>query len=71
MMWCTYILITYISIFSSHQNVSGYYRVSSYFLAKVFCDLLPIRVIPVIFYCTITYWMIGMYVVHHVIKWLN
>ncbi|XP_065906205.1 broad substrate specificity ATP-binding cassette transporter ABCG2-like isoform X2 [Dysidea avara] len=42
-----------------HQNVSGYYRVSAYFFAKVVCDLLPIRLFPVVFYTTITYWMIG------------
>ena len=26
---------------------------------KVVCDLLPIRLFPVVFYTTITYWMIG------------
>ncbi|XP_065906213.1 broad substrate specificity ATP-binding cassette transporter ABCG2-like isoform X1 [Dysidea avara] len=42
-----------------HQNVSGYYRVSSYFFAKMLCDLLPIRVIPIVLHVTILYWMIG------------
>jgi len=62
-------VFTYLNIFKieidlldllcSHQNVSGYYRVSSYFFAKILCDILPIRLFPVIFYTTITYWMIG------------
>ncbi|XP_065906203.1 broad substrate specificity ATP-binding cassette transporter ABCG2-like [Dysidea avara] len=43
-----------------HQNVSGYYRVSSYFLAKVSCDLIPIRIIPIIIYVIIFYWMLGL-----------
>ena len=55
---CCKILISYNY---SHQNVSGYYRVSTYFLAKVFCDLIPIRVIPVMIYCSIIYWMVGTY----------
>ncbi|PIK49131.1 putative ATP-binding cassette sub-family G member 2 isoform X2 [Apostichopus japonicus] len=42
-----------------HESASGYYRVSTYFLAKVFCDLLPMRLIPTVIYCGITYWMIG------------
>lgn len=62
----TVILICHfqISYISSHQNVSGYYRVSSYFFAKVLCDLLPIRIIPVAMHITILYWMIGEYYLH-------
>ncbi|XP_065905452.1 broad substrate specificity ATP-binding cassette transporter ABCG2-like [Dysidea avara] len=43
-----------------HQNISGYYRVSSYFLTKLCCDLIPIRVIPLILYVNILYWMVGL-----------
>ncbi|XP_065906201.1 broad substrate specificity ATP-binding cassette transporter ABCG2-like isoform X2 [Dysidea avara] len=43
-----------------HQNVSGYYRVSSYFLAKVSCDLIPLRIIPLILYVITFYWMLGL-----------
>ena len=43
----------------SHQSARGYYRVSAFFLTKVFCDLLPMRIIPVIFYSAISYWMLG------------
>ncbi|KAJ8022612.1 ATP-binding cassette sub-family G member 2 [Holothuria leucospilota] len=43
-----------------HESASGFYRVSTYFFAKCVCDLLPLRTIPTIFYCTISYWMIGL-----------
>ncbi|PIK50787.1 putative ATP-binding cassette sub-family G member 2 isoform X2 [Apostichopus japonicus] len=43
-----------------HESASGFYRVSAYFFSKSICDLLPMRTIPSIFYCTITYWMIGL-----------
>lgn len=43
-----------------HESASGFYRVSAYFVSKSFCDLLPMRTIPSLFYCTITYWMIGL-----------
>ncbi len=43
-----------------HESASGFYRCSSYFFAKVFCDLLPMRIIPTFIFCSITYWMIGL-----------
>lgn len=42
-----------------HESVSGYYRTSAYFLAKILGDLLPQRTIPTFLYATISYWMIG------------
>jgi len=42
-----------------HENISGFYRVSSYFLAKLFCDVLPNRSVPVLGFGIITYWMVG------------
>ncbi|XP_072050826.1 broad substrate specificity ATP-binding cassette transporter ABCG2-like [Amphiura filiformis] len=42
-----------------HESVSGYYRTSAYFLAKILADLIPQRTLPTILYCTIAYWMIG------------
>ena len=42
-----------------HENASGYYRVSSFFLAKILTDLIPARIIPLLFYCAISYFMIG------------
>ncbi|KAL5486906.1 hypothetical protein EMCRGX_G019445 [Ephydatia muelleri] len=43
-----------------HENASGYYRVSSFFLAKILTDLIPARIIPLLFYCAISYFMIGL-----------
>ncbi|CAG5128016.1 unnamed protein product, partial [Candidula unifasciata] len=41
-----------------HENVSGFYRASAYFLAKVFCDVIPMRLIPVIIFSSIVYFMV-------------
>ncbi|CAF0761120.1 unnamed protein product [Rotaria sp. Silwood1] len=42
-----------------HENASGYYRVSTFFIAKLFSDLLPMRFIPSIIFSLITYFMTG------------
>ncbi|XP_067672011.1 broad substrate specificity ATP-binding cassette transporter ABCG2-like isoform X3 [Haliotis asinina] len=42
-----------------HENVSGFYRVSSFFLAKVFCDLVPMRLVPTAVFSSVVYWLIG------------
>ena len=47
------------SLFCSHQNARGYFRISSYVFAKTFCDVLPMRIIPVLLYSVISYWMMG------------
>lgn len=56
-------IVTMIAAFYStslrHENASGYYRVSSFFLAKILTDLIPARIIPLLFYCAISYFMIG------------
>ncbi len=36
------------------------YRTSSYFLAKTFCDLLPMRIVPPLLLGCITYFMVGL-----------
>ena len=33
-----------------HENASGYYRVSTYFLSKLLCDILLLRLIPSIMF---------------------
>ncbi|XP_044537448.1 broad substrate specificity ATP-binding cassette transporter ABCG2 [Gracilinanus agilis] len=43
-----------------HEYVSGYYRVSSYFFAKLLSDLLPMRMLPSIIFTCITYFMLGL-----------
>lgn len=42
-----------------HENASGYYHVSTYFMAKLLCDVVPLRLIPSILFSIISYFMIG------------
>ncbi|XP_053163666.1 broad substrate specificity ATP-binding cassette transporter ABCG2-like isoform X2 [Hemicordylus capensis] len=43
-----------------HESARGYYRTSAYFLAKVFADLLPNRILPVLLFSSISYFMMGL-----------
>ncbi|KAG5446220.1 ATP-binding cassette sub- G member 2 [Clonorchis sinensis] len=43
-----------------HENSSGYYRISAYFLSKILCDILPTKVLPVLLFMPICYWMAGL-----------
>lgn len=43
-----------------HEYISGYYRVSVYFLSKVLADILSLRTIPAIVFTCIIYYMIGL-----------
>ncbi|XP_071951918.1 broad substrate specificity ATP-binding cassette transporter ABCG2-like isoform X2 [Antedon mediterranea] len=43
-----------------HESANGFYRVSCYFLSKIFCDILPLRIFPTTMFAVITYWMIGL-----------
>uniref|UniRef100_H3AMB7 ATP-binding cassette, sub-family G (WHITE), member 2b n=1 Tax=Latimeria chalumnae TaxID=7897 RepID=H3AMB7_LATCH len=43
-----------------HENSSGYYRTSVYFLSKVFADLIPNRLIPLLLFSVIPYFMMGL-----------
>ncbi|KAM3623825.1 uncharacterized protein V6R79_015978 [Siganus canaliculatus] len=43
-----------------HENSSGYYRTSVYFLSKVFADLIPNRIIPILVFSAIAYYMMGL-----------
>ena len=52
-------------IFARHENISGYYRVSVYFLSKILCDVLPQKILPSITFAAISYWMIGLYIYLH------
>ena len=47
----------------SHENISGFYRVSVFFFAKVLVDLIPMRVIPLCIYSVIAYFMVGKYMI--------
>ncbi|KAK3547589.1 hypothetical protein QTP86_026325, partial [Hemibagrus guttatus] len=41
-----------------HEYVSGYYRVSVYFLCKLLSDILTLRTVPAIIFSSVAYWMI-------------
>uniref|UniRef100_A0A8C1XF50 ATP-binding cassette, sub-family G (WHITE), member 2a n=1 Tax=Cyprinus carpio TaxID=7962 RepID=A0A8C1XF50_CYPCA len=43
-----------------HEYISGYYRVSVYFLSKILSDILTLRTIPAIIFSCVAYWMIGL-----------
>ncbi|KAM7394541.1 hypothetical protein PAMP_021337 [Pampus punctatissimus] len=43
-----------------HENSSGYYRTSVYFLSKIFADLIPNRIIPIFVFSGIAYYMMGL-----------
>ncbi|XP_031965969.1 broad substrate specificity ATP-binding cassette transporter ABCG2 isoform X1 [Corvus moneduloides] len=43
-----------------HEYISGYYRTSSYFIAKLMADLIPIRTLPSIIFTCIVYFMLGL-----------
>ncbi|CAF3391299.1 unnamed protein product [Rotaria sp. Silwood1] len=42
-----------------HENASGYYHVSTYFISKLICDIIPLRTIPSVLFSVIAYFMIG------------
>ncbi|NWT57376.1 ABCG2 protein, partial [Erythrocercus mccallii] len=44
-----------------HEYISGYYRTSAYFIAKLVADLIPIRTLPSIIFTCIVYFMLGKY----------
>ncbi|XP_016850781.2 broad substrate specificity ATP-binding cassette transporter ABCG2 [Anolis carolinensis] len=43
-----------------HESARSYYRTSAFFLAKVFADLLPNRILPVLLFSSIAYFMMGL-----------
>ncbi|NXT35138.1 ABCG2 protein, partial [Pelecanoides urinatrix] len=44
-----------------HEYISGYYRISAYFISKLMADLIPMRTIPSIIFSCIIYFMLGKY----------
>lgn len=44
---------------NSHEYISGYYRVSVYFLSKILSDIITLRTIPAIVFSCVAYFMIG------------
>lgn len=43
-----------------HEYISGYYRVSVYFLSKILSDIITLRTIPAIVFSCVAYFMIGL-----------
>uniref|UniRef100_A0A673C3T1 ATP-binding cassette sub-family G member 2-like n=2 Tax=Sphaeramia orbicularis TaxID=375764 RepID=A0A673C3T1_9TELE len=43
-----------------HEYISGYYRVSVYFLCKILSDIITLRTIPAIVFSCVAYFMIGL-----------
>uniref|UniRef100_A0A7N8WPT9 Broad substrate specificity ATP-binding cassette transporter ABCG2-like n=1 Tax=Mastacembelus armatus TaxID=205130 RepID=A0A7N8WPT9_9TELE len=42
-----------------HEYISGYYRLSVYFLSKILSDILTLRTIPALVFSCVAYFMIG------------
>ncbi|KAL4618171.1 ATP-binding cassette sub-family G member 2-like [Arapaima gigas] len=42
-----------------HEYISGYYRVSVYFLSKILSDIITLRTFPAIIFSCVAYFMIG------------
>lgn len=42
-----------------HEYISGYYRVSVYFLCKILSDIITLRTLPAIVFSCVAYFMIG------------
>ncbi|NXC07763.1 ABCG2 protein, partial [Orthonyx spaldingii] len=51
-----------------HEYISGYYRTSAYFIAKLIADLIPIRTLPSIIFTCIVYFMLGKYTLLQCLK---
>ncbi|CAF1118769.1 unnamed protein product [Adineta ricciae] len=43
-----------------HEIVSGYYRIPTFFLTKLTCDMFPLRIIPSVVFSVIVYFLIGL-----------
>ncbi|XP_037335811.2 broad substrate specificity ATP-binding cassette transporter ABCG2 isoform X1 [Pungitius pungitius] len=43
-----------------HEYISGYYRVSVYFLSKILSDIITLRTVPAITFSCVAYFMIGL-----------
>mmetsp|Transcript_1483 Transcript_1483/g.3563 ORF Transcript_1483/g.3563 Transcript_1483/m.3563 type:complete len:718 (-) Transcript_1483:370-2523(-) len=43
-----------------HEKASGYYRVSAYFVSKLLCDMVPVRILPTAVFSVVVYFMAGL-----------
>ncbi|XP_066911923.1 broad substrate specificity ATP-binding cassette transporter ABCG2-like isoform X2 [Clytia hemisphaerica] len=42
-----------------HESANGYYRCSAFFISKVICDVIPLRLIPILLFSCISYFLVG------------
>lgn len=42
-----------------HENVSGFYRVSAYYISTILCDVIPMRFLPTLAFSAVVYFMLG------------
>lgn len=62
---CMFSNLTALDLFIRERQIyvkevnSGYYRPAPYFISRVLCDILPMRIIPTLAFSLITYYMIG------------
>merc|ERR1719498_756649 len=54
-------IFNFLSKFWSYFLFILFYTAGPYFVSKFICELIPNRLIPLIFYSTITYWMSGLW----------
>mmetsp|Transcript_2744 Transcript_2744/g.3903 ORF Transcript_2744/g.3903 Transcript_2744/m.3903 type:complete len:647 (+) Transcript_2744:262-2202(+) len=43
-----------------NEKTNRYYRTMAYFLGKTICDIIPLRLVPIFMFSTITYFMMGL-----------
>ena len=51
--------LTPFSPFDRHESANGYYRCSSFFISKVICDVIPLRLIPILLFASVSYFLVG------------
>ena len=66
--YCVFIPFLLLScLMASHENASGYYRVSAFFISKIATDLIPLRFLPNLLFTVIIYFMIGLLVANGIL----
>jgi len=58
----------FVCLLCRNERANGYYRVSAYFFAMVFCDLIPKRIAPVTLFTACVYFLTGQsysVILHH------
>ena len=53
------VLKTFSFFFFRHESANGYYRCSSFFISKVVCDVIPLRLVPILLFSCIAYFLVG------------